>query len=115
MSGIAETLEFFAGFSLAIEVGFETLFSLPGIDAYFQEKKKERAYLKKVVILAFCLILCAVLYVSTSPGTGALFLERIFGQRVPYVDVFLTALILAGGSRAVHDALEGVSGRAARK
>ena len=115
MKEIAETLEFFAAFSMAMEMGFETLFSLPWMDTYFESKKKERAYLKRVVVLSFCLVLCSVLYVSTGPETGALFLERVFHRRIPYVDVFLTALIMAGGSRAIHDALEGMSGRGAAK
>jgi hypothetical protein len=115
MQQIMENLEFFAAFSVAIEVGFETLFSLPGIEGYFEKRKKERAYIKRLAILAFCLIMCSALYTVLDPSVGALFLERTFGKKVPIVDVVLTALILTGGSRAVHEALLGLRNAATPK
>ncbi|MFA6092255.1 MAG: hypothetical protein WCU88_01725 [Elusimicrobiota bacterium] len=118
MERISETLQYLAAFSMAIEMGFETFFSLPGIDGYYRKQpSRDRAYLKRAVILSFCLVLCSTLYVfsGTGPGQGALFLQRVFDKRIPVLDVFLTALILTGGSRAIHDLLEGVSGRAATK
>ncbi|MFA6030347.1 MAG: hypothetical protein WC969_10875 [Elusimicrobiota bacterium] len=116
MEKISQTLQYLAAFSMAVEVGFETFFSLPGIDGYCRRHtRQERAYLKRVVILAFCLVLCSALYAFSGEGSQALFLQQVFGLRIPVLDVLLTALILTGGSRAIHDVLEGASGRAALK
>ncbi|HRY29251.1 MAG TPA: hypothetical protein P5079_04345 [Elusimicrobiota bacterium] len=114
MNDLIQTIEFFAVFSMAIEMGFATLFSLPPVYAFFK-KNPDKKYLKRLLVLAFCLLLCAALYKAVSADKGALFLERIFGQKVPVVDVLLSALILAGGSRAIHDILKRLSGATAQK
>lgn len=110
MTDLVKTLEFFAVFAMAIEIGFETIFSLPWVDVFF--KQKDRSYVKRLVVLAFCLILCSVLYAATDPAQGALFLERTFGVKIPVVDIVLTALILTSGSRVIHDTMNGVGGLA---
>jgi hypothetical protein len=111
MTDLVQTIEFFGMFALAIEMGFETVFSIPPVEAYFK-KHPARTFVKRIIVLGFCLVLCAVLYAVAAPEKGALFLERVFGQKVPVVDVVLTSLILSGGSRAVHELLKRVGSAA---